>query len=183
MKTLIIVDLQKDFYDKEGSLHVQGAETFPSKIAAIVPGYENVFLTMDWHPLNHCSFTRNGGIWPVHCIQYSWGASLPDEVLGALDITTQDIFFYHKGERSYEEEYAAFNAITDEQLKHLKESEEIDICGLCGDYCVGLTVKRLIDLGFKDKICILTDCTGSIDGGSTLEKIISENGLKARNQG
>lgn len=177
MKTIIIVDLQKDFYDPKGSLYVQGAEELPARIAALVPGYDNVFLTLDWHPLNHCSFKQNGGIWPVHCLRYSWGASLPDEVLGAIDITRQNVHFYHKGNRSYEEEYAAFRAITDNQLKDLKNSDRIDVCGLCGDYCVGLTIKRLVELGLKDKINVLEDYTGSIDGGTVLKGIIGE--LKA----
>lgn len=174
MKTLIIVDLQKDFYDPKGSLYVNGAEALPSRIASIVPGYDNVFLTLDWHPLNHCSFKANGGPWPVHCLMYSWGASLPDEVLGAIDITRQGVFYYHKGDRSYEEEYAAFRAIGDAELKALRDSDRIDVCGLCGDYCVGLTVKRLVELGLKDRLNVLRDCTGSIDGGTVLEGIIRE---------
>lgn len=174
MTSIIIVDLQKDFYHPNGSLSVKGAEAFPAKIAKLVPEYDNVFLTLDWHPLNHCSFRQNGGPWPVHCLKYSWGASLPDEVLGVIDITRQNVFYYHKGDRSYEEEYAAFNAITDNQLKALRNSERIDICGLCGDYCVGLTIKRLVELGLKEKLNVMTDCIGSIDGGTVLEGIIRE---------
>ncbi|MDO5442719.1 MAG: isochorismatase family protein [Bacteroidia bacterium] len=180
MKTLIIVDLQKDFYDPKGSLSVSGADVFPSKIAALVPDYDNVYMTLDWHPLNHCSFKQNGGIWPVHCLKYSWGASLPDEVLNALDITKQHVSYYHKGDRSYEEEYEAYKDITDNQLKFLRDSDAIDICGLCGDYCVGLTIKRLIELGLRDKITVIKGCTGSIDDGSTLEGIIKDNNLKTK---
>lgn len=177
MNTIIIVDLQKDFYDPLGSLYVSGAEKFPTNIARVLPSYDNVFFTLDWHPLNHCSFTKNGGIWPVHCLKYSWGASLPDVVLDSVDTARQHVSYYHKGDRSYEEEYAAFNAITDNQLKLLRDSERIDICGLCGDYCVGLTIKRLIELGLRDKIHILMDCVGSIDDGSTLDEIIKEYNL------
>lgn len=174
MKTIVIIDLQKDFYDPKGSLCVQGADVFPERIAKLVPGYENVIFTLDWHPLTHCSFKKNGGIWPVHCLKYSWGASLPDEVLGAIDTNRQNLYFYHKGNRSYEEEYAAFNTISDLQLKTLRESERIDICGLCGDYCVGLTIKRLIELGLKDKLYIMKDCIGSLDDGTVLNEIIRD---------
>lgn len=180
MKTIVIVDLQKDFYDPNGSLYVSGAETFPARIAALVPEYDNVYFTLDWHPINHCSFKRNGGIWPVHCLKYSWGASLPDEVLAAIDTAGQHVSYYHKGDRSYEEEYEAYRKITDNQLRLLKNSDEIDVCGLCGDYCVGLTIKRLIELGLKDRIAVLKDCTGSIDDGSTLESIIKDNNLKTK---
>lgn len=178
MKTIIVVDMQKDFYDPEGSLYVKGAEIYPSKIAGLLSQYDNVFLTLDWHPLNHCSFKTNGGIWPVHCLKYSWGASLPDEILNAIDLSRQKIHYYHKGERSYEEEYAAFRAITDNQLKTLRDSETIDVCGLCGDYCVALTMERLAELGLKDKIRVLKSCTGSIDDGTVLNETISKLSLK-----
>lgn len=177
MKTIVVVDLQKDFYDPQGALYVTGSEKFPARIAGMIPSYDNVFFTLDWHPLNHCSFKKNGGIWPEHCLKYSWGASLPDEVLDSVDIAKQHVSYYHKGDRSYEEEYAAFNAITDNQLKLLRDSDSIDICGLCGDYCVGLTIRRLVELGFRDKIHVVKDCIGSIDDGSTLEGIIGEFNL------
>ena len=91
---------------------------------------------------------------------------MPDEVLSKLDITRQNVFFYHKGNRSYEEEYEAFKSISDELLKVLNDSEKIDICGLCGDYCVGLTLKRLAELGLKPKIRVLKELIGSIDDGT-----------------
>ncbi|MCQ2167886.1 MAG: isochorismatase family protein [Bacteroidales bacterium] len=174
MNTLIIVDLQEDFYSPDGSLYVRGAEILPERIAGITENYNNVIFTLDWHPLNHCSFKQNGGPWPVHCLMYSRGASLPDEVLSKLDITRQNVFYYHKGNRSYEEEYEAFKSISDELLKVLNDSEKIDICGLCGDYCVGLTLKRLAELGLKPKIRVLKELIGSIDDGTALNRYISE---------
>lgn len=176
-KTLIVVDLQKDFYDPQGSLHVPGAEALPARVASFIKEYDNVFFTLDWHPLDHCSFKQYGGIWPAHCVEYSWGASLPDEVLNALDSSRQIISFYHKGDRSYREEYAAYLNIGDNELKILRSSDRIDICGLCGDYCVGLTTKRLVELGLKDKMTLLMDCIGSLDGGTVLKGIIDECGL------
>lgn len=180
-KTIIIVDLQKDFYDPRGSLYVSGAEVLPARIASFVKEYDNVFFTLDWHPLDHCSFKQYGGIWPTHCVEYSWGSSLPDEVLNALDSNRQIISYYHKGDRSYREEYAAYLNIEDNELKILRGSDRIDVCGLCGDYCVGLTAKRLVELGLKDKMVLLMDCIGSLDGGSELNGIIGENGLNCRN--
>lgn len=178
MKSLVIVDLQKDFYDPEGSLYVQGAESFPERIAALVNDYDRIFFTLDWHLPSHCSFCTNGGIWPAHCVQHSWGASLPDIVINAVDMKRQEVFFYEKGTRSYEEEYAAFKYIEDNQLRILSDSEEIGICGLCGDYCVGLTIERLIELGLKDKIVVFKDCIGSIDGGKTFHDLVEKHGLK-----
>jgi len=177
MKTLVIVDLQKDFYDPKGALSVDGARKFPERIARLVPEYDNVFFTLDWHVLSHCSFKQNGGIWPPHCIQHSWGASLPDEVLKAIDPERQTVFYYEKGTRSYEEEYAAFKYIDDWQLSILRNSSEIGICGLCGDYCVGLTIDRLIELGLKDKLLLYKYCIGSLDGGKAFSRQVLTNGL------
>lgn len=177
MKTLIIIDLQKDFYDPAGSLYVKGAEVIPGKVAGFVDGYDNVIFTLDFHPFEHCSFKENGGIWPEHCVQYSWGASLPDEVLAAIDKKVQRVSYYIKGDRSYEEEYAAFGRISDSMLKTLKDSGSIEICGLCGDYCVGLSVERLIELGLKDKLVLNMDCVGSIDGGASINELVAKYGL------
>lgn len=180
MRTLIIVDLQKDFYDPSGSLYVNGAESIPAKVAGLIPHFDNIYFTLDWHPLNHCSFTRNGGIWPVHCLKYSWGASLPTEVLNAVDASRQTVSYYHKGDRSYEEEYGAYKNITDNQLVRLRGSEQIEIVGLCGDYCVKETGKRLLELGLKDNIVFNTDCILSIDGGAAFDAFIKENNLKTK---
>ena len=41
--------------------------------------YDLVVATRDWHPPDHGSFTEQGGIWPVHCVQDTDGAQLhPD---------------------------------------------------------------------------------------------------------
>jgi len=178
MKSLIVVDLQKDFYDPQGSMYVSGAEALPARVAAMLPEFDNVFFTLDWHPLDHCSFKEQGGPWPVHCLAHSWGASLPDEVLKALDPARQNAFFYHKGVRSYRDEYGAYNDISDNQLKILRRSDEIVVCGLCGDYCVGETARRLIELGLKDKLVMQLSCTRSIDGGAAFDAFIKDNELK-----
>ena len=56
--------------------------------------------------------------------------------------------------------------------------EEIYVAGLCGDYCVGNSIKDLVAAGYGKKIRVLTRFIGNIDDGSTLRKIISDNALK-----
>ena len=63
-KVLVVVDVQRDFFDPSGSLYVGGSEVLPGKIAAIADSYDAVIFTLDWHPGNHCSFAANGGQWP-----------------------------------------------------------------------------------------------------------------------
>ena len=75
---LIVVDVQRDFFDPSGALYVPGSEVLPEKIAALADNYDAVVFTLDWHPGNHCSFAAQGGIWPSHCVAFTQGAGLPD---------------------------------------------------------------------------------------------------------
>ena len=75
-KVLVVVDVQRDFFDPAGALYVGGSEVLPEKIAEMAAGYDGVIFTLDWHPANHCSFAAQGGIWPSHCVAYTQGAGL-----------------------------------------------------------------------------------------------------------
>jgi len=64
-KTLIVVDMQRDFMEG-GSLPVPGALEMVPVIESLVEYFEGkglfkcrVFLTQDWHPKNHVSFAVN----------------------------------------------------------------------------------------------------------------------------
>src|SRR6476661_3429792 len=77
---LIVVDMQHDFGDPEGSLYVKGAEDIIAPIAQAIAdtrsagGY--VIYTQDWHPEQTPHFADFGGLWPVHCVIESAGADL-----------------------------------------------------------------------------------------------------------
>ena len=83
---LIVVDLQNDFADPAGGLSVTGGdEIVPlvnAEIAAAQAGGALIAYTQDWHPPHTPHFAQDGGIWPVHCVQDTWGAKLhPDLVV------------------------------------------------------------------------------------------------------
>ena len=70
-KVLVVVDFQKDFYDKEkGSLYVPGAENCVKPICEVIrkEKFDNIIVTLDWHGFKDRSFKENGGEWPVHCL-------------------------------------------------------------------------------------------------------------------
>ena len=80
---LLVVDVQNDFADPNGSLYVKGGEEIIPLInreidrarAAGAP----IFYTQDWHPESTPHFQKDGGIWPVHCVMGTWGAEFhPD---------------------------------------------------------------------------------------------------------
>jgi nicotinamidase/pyrazinamidase len=80
---LIVVDVQNDFADPDGSLPVAGGaeviSVINAEIEAALAAGAKVFYTQDWHPPSTPHFEKDGGIWPVHCVAGTWGAQLhPD---------------------------------------------------------------------------------------------------------
>lgn len=199
---LVIVDLQYDFYDSCGSMTVPGACDLPEKIGKFIEEHKDeinrVIFTLDWHYPGHGSFEENGGQWPVHCVQYTKGASLPTDLVNKINdlkIATQ---FIEKGH--YAEEYGAFENIRYRWDKYAmnypnkyKLSNKFDnssvyisspdkniefvVCGLCGDYCVMETMKNLMNC--KDfTVKAYKEGTLSIDGGEKFDKFIEENNIE-----
>lgn len=83
---LVVVDVQNDFADPDGSLYVQGgADVVVATNAAIEAAIgrdELVVYTQDWHPPVTPHFIDHGGVWPTHCVRDTWGAALhPDLVV------------------------------------------------------------------------------------------------------
>ncbi|MEX0651559.1 MAG: isochorismatase family protein, partial [Actinomycetota bacterium] len=76
---LIVVDVQNDFADRSGSLYVEGGEHIVPTVNAEVEEARGqgalVIYTQDWHPEHTPHFQRDGGIWPVHCVQDTPGAA------------------------------------------------------------------------------------------------------------
>jgi nicotinamidase/pyrazinamidase len=76
---LVVVDVQNDFADPDGSLYVTGGDDIipavNEQIAAARAGGATVVATQDWHPPSTPHFTTDGGTWPVHCVRATWGAS------------------------------------------------------------------------------------------------------------
>ena len=179
---LIVVDVQRDFFDPSGALYVSGSEVLPEKIAALADNYDAVVFTLDWHPGNHCSFAAQGGIWPSHCVAYTQGAGLPDRFAKTLARGEKQVQIFLKGQESDKDQYGAFEELDSEGVIYnwLKNSEKIDVCGIAGDYCVKESTANLLKYVPAEKISVLVDCVRSIDDGSTLDKFISDNSLSKK---
>jgi len=184
MKALIIVDVQHDFLPG-GALQVaQGDEVIPF-INRIIPNYEVVVATQDWHPADHKSFASmhtehnvfdtidwNGypqTLWPNHCVQGSFGAELASQ-LGSNAI--QAIF--RKGMDKKVDSYSGF--FDNQRIRNTglhgflqdKKVSEVHICGLAADYCVFFTAMDAIDLGYKT--AIISKGTKAIDKDAYMKK-------------
>ena len=195
MKTLIIIDFQKDFTKKEGSLYVKGSEEAEEGIINYInqnhKEITEVVFTVDWHPLNHCSFKENGGIWPIHCVQFSEGAGISDRIVRICQQYGLSVKIFRKGELAQEEEYGAFvsgllNSDKGEFTFYSSTGRDEDsvvfetldwvVCGVAGDYCVKETLANLINNNNQEsKVSVLMSGIASIDGGETLEKYLEEH--------
>jgi nicotinamidase/pyrazinamidase len=69
---LVVVDLQNDFADPDGSLYVRDAEVVidvaNAEIEAARAAGALIVYTQDWHPPDTPHFAKDGGTWPVHCV-------------------------------------------------------------------------------------------------------------------
>ena len=178
MKTLVIVDLQKDFYDPSGALYVKGGEKTVEEIKKLILTdlqINQVILTVDWHTPEDFSFKKNGGTWPVHCVQYSEGASLPKEIMEAImyrGFTSIDGSYYKNGETSVnkfflsnsydvfqkgdipgEEEYGAFGG----SIENVEEDEDVWCMNSASeDSCSYLNVQNdVVVCGLAGDYCVL----------------------------
>jgi nicotinamidase/pyrazinamidase len=164
---LVVVDVQNDFADPQGSLYVWGGETIIPLVNAEIERARAagafVVYSQDWHPASTPHFAKDGGIWPVHCVQGSWGAAFHPELTVAGPVV-------RKGTGG-EDGYSAFSmrhptsgettptALDTDLRAH--DVERIVLCGLATDYCV---VETTIDARARGyDVEVLTDQTRAVD--------------------
>ena len=166
---LVVVDMQNDFADERGSLYVKGAERVLEHVnreirSAVEKGHL-VAYTQDWHPESTPHFAKDGGIWPVHCVAESWGASLhPDLVVAS------DAVFIRKGVDG-EDGYSGFSVRSPEtgEVSHTELDTELrdrnvgslTVVGLATDYCVKETVLDARRLGYSVRVVL--DCVAAVN--------------------
>lgn len=174
-KILLVVDLQKDFIN--GNLSATDAEPIVPRIDSIKTQFDAVYFTLDWHPANHCSFADQGGPWPVHCVHYTLGASLPDCMLLGLDESKTR--FFVKGCDPELEEYGAFSMLTKENQDLFNPGDEVTVCGIAAEYCVLETLKNVIrlskEIGFTVKVYM--DGVACIVNNDPLLEYMKEEGI------
>lgn len=175
MHTLILVDLQNDFCPG-GNLEVPNGDEVIPVANKIMPYFDLIVASKDWHPANHLSFAANHPwrrpgqvidlngqpqiLWPMHCVQESFGAEF------VKDLQTDTISkIVYKGTDPEIDSYSAFFDNARKRStglgEYLQEQgvQEVYVMGLATDYCVKFTVLDAIDLGFK-VILISDGCRG-----------------------
>jgi len=139
---LIVVDVQNDFADPEGALHVPGGED----VVAVANGEIRrasdagalVVFTQDWHPPSTPHFAKDGGIWPVHCVRDTWGA----ELVPGLEVAGPVVRKGVGGEDGYsgfsvrDPRTGSRSATELADLLRERAVERVVVVGLATDYCV-----------------------------------------------
>ena len=175
---LVVVDVQNDFADPEGNLHVEGGDAIVEgvneEVAAAREAGALVTYTQDWHPASTPHFAKDGGTWPVHCVGGTWGAELHPRLRVEGDVV-------RKGTEGGDG-YSGFSVRDPEsgdetatRLGSLLEEhgvEQVVVVGLAQDVCVRATVLDAQGLGYRTTL--LADLTRPVDpeeGRRTIEEV------------
>jgi nicotinamidase/pyrazinamidase len=143
---LLIVDVQNDFCPggalpiNEGDAVVPVLNAWAAAAAArSVP----IYASRDWHPSTHPSFVPEGGPWPVHCLQDTWGAAFhPRLALPGAAIVVS------KGTRFDKDQYSAFEDTGLAEEFRKRGIRRVWIGGLAEDVCVKATAIDAARAGF-----------------------------------
>lgn len=174
-KALILVDIQNDFLS-QGSMAVANSdEILPVVNQLLSMPFDLFVVTMDWHPLQHCSFASTWGkkrgetvsiegeeqvLWPDHCVEGSQGAKLSDKI-----IDKKFDFIAYKGSDKDVDSYSAFFDNRRRKSTGLgtflkqRQVKELYFAGLATDYCVYFSAMDALELGFSVYV-ILEGCRG-----------------------
>jgi nicotinamidase/pyrazinamidase len=194
MKVLLLVDIQNDFLPG-GALAVTDGDQIIPVVNQLIPKFELIVATQDWHPQEHGSFASNHSsrkpgeliqlsgltqvLWPDHCVQNTFGAAF-SQSLNTNSINT----VFRKGADVGVDSYSGFfdNGKRNDTGLHdylqRKGVEEVFIVGLATDYCVKFTAIDSAALGYKTRV--VADATRAVnllanDGDEALAEMKEQN--------
>ena len=177
---LVVVDVQNDFADPDGGLYVPGGDEVVPLINQEIDEARGagalVVYTQDWHPPSTPHFQTEGGSWPVHCVQGTWGAELHPGLRVAGDVI-------QKGTGG-EDGYSGFSVRDPtsgdehdtalERLLRQSSVERVVVVGLAADVCVKDTALDAAGRGFRT--AVLSQATRAVevqpgDGERAMEEL------------
>jgi nicotinamidase/pyrazinamidase len=167
-RALILVDIQNDFMPG-GALAVPDGFAVVPVANALMPRFELVVASQDWHPPDHGSFaSQHPGkepgdmgelagmpqvMWPDHCVQETEGAAFVESL--EMDRAPNGVEVFQKGTDPAIDSYSAFfdnghrkDTGLGDWLK-ARVVSGVTILGVATDYCVKLTALDARELGFE----------------------------------
>lgn len=161
---LLVVDVQRDFCHG-GALAVTEGDAIVPVLNRCIGSFAGrgapVYATRDWHPSVTNHFKLHGGLWPVHCVAGTAGASFHE----ALRLP-RDAIIVTKGQDPGAHGYSAFEGMTDEGVPLLDDLRRrgvlhLYVGGLATDYCVKCSVLDALNHGFR--VTVLADAVRGVD--------------------
>lgn len=170
-KALIVVDVQNDFCPG-GALAVADGNEVVAPLNKLIKEFldrgEPVYKTRDWHPVRTKHFQAYGGVWPVHCVEGTFGSEFHADLSDDPRATVVS-----KGMDETADGYSGFDGTNLAQRLREEGVNEVWIGGLATDYCVKHTVVDARRAGFKVKA--LADAMRAVN-------VNPDDGLKAINE-
>ncbi|MFZ5493003.1 MAG: isochorismatase family protein [Pseudomonadota bacterium] len=164
---LLVVDVQNDFADPAGSLTVPGGAAVVPVINAEITRARaagaGVVYTRDWHPPHTPHFKPDGGPWPVHCVQDTWGAAFHPQLVVTGPVVSKG----SGGEDGYsgfsvrDARSGAGRATELDALLRGRGVTRVVVVGLATDYCVRETALDALRLGYR--VVVLRDAVRAVD--------------------
>jgi len=155
---LLVLDVQNDFADRAGSLYVPGGEEVVAFVNAEIERAQAVgavvAFTQDWHPATTPHFAKDGGTWPVHCVQETWGSAFHPDLRADGPVVRKGVDGRdgYSGFSVRHPETGDVAATRLESLLRARGVARIVICGLATDYCVVETTLDARRLGFPTMV-------------------------------
>jgi nicotinamidase/pyrazinamidase len=191
---LLVVDIQNGFIE-ESELPVPGGREVIPVINRLMPLFDVVVASQDWHPPGHGSFhTRHPGaspydlgtlggkeqiLWPVHCVQGTRGAQF------APGIKTE--FFQAVIRKGMDPEVDSYSVFYDNHhlnpsglQGYLKERGvgRIFLAGLALDFCVRYSARDALE--FTSEIFVIEDACRGVAAESVVgtKREFAEKGIR-----
>lgn len=177
-----------------GALPVPDGHKIIPVINQVIPKFDLVVATQDWHPQDHMSFASNHPghkvfekikldhleqtLWPDHCVQESPGAALYP-LLNTKKVEAT----FRKGTDPSIDSYSAFYDNGHKKSTGLagylreKNAKDLYFCGLAGDICVFYSVMDAVKEGFT--CYLITDASAPLNNlnYSGLQEILKKSGV------
>ncbi len=174
---LLLIDIQNDFLPG-GALAVADGDAVVPVANRLIPAFDCVVASQDWHPPHHLSFAAEHEgkqpfdtidldgldqiLWPTHCVQGSPGASFASALyIAPIGHVVQ------KGTDARIDSYSAFydnghrKATGLATLLRERGVDGVVVVGLAADVCVAYTVHDALAEGFK--IWVVEEGTRGVD--------------------